>query len=360
MFGSRTRLLARIARPRLLNPTSVCIPKVSLSRYHSPRAAGIPRQFSQTVSRNKALEERYRQENAENEDVDGDENTYPLYSVSDGEAHNAFERAKANWPSHPNPPDGWNTNWDEYGLLPTLFSHSPYFMMLPQIEMVRIRQGIKGSPVEGVMFSDEDGSLVLKVGGGEQLYSFDMGDTQMSKFDEVGGKSPLPESKEGTSLFERIIERDDTVRQDLYRLGYLPSVPSATTEEQEASGFIGGDAQEVRNQGGEAAEILQMKEDVDQMMRDNGIEPPEDPEEWEREFMNLSQRLQKSFGDIEADIDSLRRALDDLDPDVGLRQVDELIKKYEMANPTATQRSDADVLESSKGHAVKRNKGERQ
>ncbi len=55
---------------------------------------------------------------------------------------------------------------------------------------------------------------------------------------------------EGASLFERIIERDDTVRQDLHKLGYLPSVPLATTEEQEAGGLVAADAQEVLSQGG--------------------------------------------------------------------------------------------------------------
>lgn len=328
MFRSCTRLLARIARPRLLNTPSIYLPKYTLSRYHSPRTAGIPRHFSQTVSQSKALEERYSQEDAEDEGEEP-EDTYPLYSITDAAAHKAFEHAKANWPSHPNPPEGWNTNWDEYGLLPTLFSPSPYFMMLPQIEMVCIRAGVKGSPVEGVMFNDEDGSLVLKVGGGEQLYVFDMENTQISKFDGAEGGSPL-ESMEGASLFERIIERDDTVRQDLHKLGYLPSVPLATTEEQEAGGLVAADAQEVLSQGGEEAELLKVKEDMDQMMRDNGIEPPEDPEEWEREFMMLSQRLQESFGDIETDIDDLQRALDDLDPDAGLRQVDELIAKYEV------------------------------
>ncbi|KAK0192679.1 hypothetical protein F5146DRAFT_1041053 [Armillaria mellea] len=324
MFRSRTRLLARIVRPRLLNTPSVCLPKYSLSRYHSPRTAGIPRQFSQTALQSKALEERYNEENAEDEGEEPDD-TYPLYSITDAAAHKAFEHAKANWPSHPNPPEGWNTNWDEYGLLPTLFSPSPYFMMLPQIEMVCIRAGVKGSPVEGVMFNDEDGSLVLKVGRGEQLYVFDMENTQISKFDGAEGGSLL-ESTEGASLFDRIIERDDTVRQDLHKLGYLPS---------EAGGLVVADTQEVLSQGGEEAELLKVKEDMDQMMRDNGIEPPEDPEEWEQEFMMLSQRLQESFGDIEADIDNLQRALDDLDPDEGLRQVDELIAKYEMAKTDA-------------------------
>ncbi|PBK67473.1 hypothetical protein ARMSODRAFT_1085997 [Armillaria solidipes] len=333
MFRSRARLLTRIARPRLLNTPSICLPKYSLSRYHSPRTAGIPRQFSQTVSQSRALEERYSQEDAGDEGEEP-EDTYPLYSITDAAAHKTFEHAKANWPSHPNPPEGWNTNWDEYGLLPTLFSPSPYFMMLPQIEMVCIRAGVKGSPVEGVMFSDEDGSLVLKVGGGEQLYVFDMENTQISKFDDAERGSPL-ESTEGASLFDRIIERDDTVRQDLHKLGYRPSVPLATTEEQEAGGLVAADAQEVLSQGGEEAELLKVKEDMDQMMRDNGIEPPEDPEEWEREFMTLSQRLQESFGDIEADIDNLQRALDDMDPDAGLRQVDELIAKYEMAKTDA-------------------------
>ncbi|SJK98475.1 uncharacterized protein ARMOST_01743 [Armillaria ostoyae] len=331
MFRSRTRLLGRIARPRLLNTSSICLPKYSLSRFQLPRTAG--RQFSQTVSQSRALEERYSQEDAEDEGEEP-EDTYPLYSITDAAAHKTFEHAKANWPSHPNPPEGWNTNWDEYGLLPTLFSPSPYFMMLPQIEMVCIRAGVKGSPVEGVMFSDEDGGLVLKVGGGEQLYVFDMENTQISKFDDAERGSPL-ESTEGASLFDRIIERDDTVRQDLHKLGYRPSVPLTTTEEQEAGGLVAADAQEVLSQGGEEAELLKVKEDMDQMMRDNGIEPPEDPEEWEREFMTLSQRLQESFDDIEADIDNLQRALDVLDPDAGLRQVDELIAKYEMAKTDA-------------------------
>ncbi|KAK0480669.1 hypothetical protein IW261DRAFT_1473797 [Armillaria novae-zelandiae] len=339
MFRSRTRLLARIARPRLLNAPSICLPKYFLSRYQFSRPAEIPRQFSQTVSQSKALEERYSQENAEGENAEP-EDTYPLYSITDEAAHKAFEHAKRNWPSHPNPPDGWNTNWDEYGLLPTLFSPSPYFMMLPQIGMVCIRAGVKGSPVEGVMFSDEDGSLVLKVGGGEQLYVFDMEKTQISKFDGAEGGSPL-ESAEGASLFDRLIERDDTVRQDLRKLGYLPSVPPATTEEQEAGGLVIADAKEVLSQGGEEVELLKVKEDMDRMMRDNGIEPPEDPEEWEREFMMLSQRLQESFGDIEADIDNLQRALNDLDPDEGLRQVDELIAKYEMAKTDAESHDSA-------------------
>ncbi|KAJ7056371.1 hypothetical protein C8F01DRAFT_1155969 [Mycena amicta] len=60
-------------------------------------------------------------------------------------------------------PSGWSTDWKHWDYLLTLFAYSPYFLRLPQIEMlVNVKYAIPGE-VKPVMYSSEHEALVFAV-----------------------------------------------------------------------------------------------------------------------------------------------------------------------------------------------------
>ncbi|KAJ7289395.1 hypothetical protein C8J57DRAFT_1165245 [Mycena rebaudengoi] len=60
-------------------------------------------------------------------------------------------------------PEGWSTDWAKWDYLLTLYALSPYFLRIPQIEMlVNIKYGIPGE-TRPIMYSDEAESLVFAI-----------------------------------------------------------------------------------------------------------------------------------------------------------------------------------------------------
>ncbi|KAJ7853319.1 hypothetical protein B0H14DRAFT_2758556 [Mycena olivaceomarginata] len=60
----------------------------------------------------------------------------------------------AHWPAPDVLPAGWSADWARWDYLLTLFAFSPYFLRLPQIEMlVNVKYGIPGE-VRPIMYSD--------------------------------------------------------------------------------------------------------------------------------------------------------------------------------------------------------------
>ncbi|KAJ7227734.1 hypothetical protein B0H12DRAFT_1077648 [Mycena haematopus] len=58
-------------------------------------------------------------------------------------------------------PPGWSTDWRRWDYLLTLFAFSPYFLRLPQIEMlINVKYGIPGE-VRPIMFSDARQSVLF-------------------------------------------------------------------------------------------------------------------------------------------------------------------------------------------------------
>ncbi|KAJ7181116.1 hypothetical protein C8R46DRAFT_1345257 [Mycena filopes] len=71
--------------------------------------------------------------------------------------------AQTHWPAPSVVPAGWSTDWSQWDYLLTLFAFSPYFLRLPQIEMlVNIKHAIPGE-VRPIMYSVTRESLVFCV-----------------------------------------------------------------------------------------------------------------------------------------------------------------------------------------------------
>jgi hypothetical protein len=161
-----------------------------------------------------------------------------------------IERAKRVWPCPPIIPPGWSSEWEKWPYFLTFFWFSPYFLMLPQIEMlVNIRYGIPGE-ARPILYSDEKESFIFVLHGrfylydcrNLEMYQFEgqwteesLGRAMCGDFDAIP-KSKLEEDPEGAKVLQRIFDRDETVTQilgDKY-LDYTPDV----TRSWEESGSV--------------------------------------------------------------------------------------------------------------------------
>ncbi|KAJ7752885.1 hypothetical protein B0H16DRAFT_780883 [Mycena metata] len=69
--------------------------------------------------------------------------------------------AQTHWPAPSVIPPGWSADWRKWDYLLTLFAFSPYFLRLPQIEMlVNVKYAIPGE-VRPIMFSTARESVVF-------------------------------------------------------------------------------------------------------------------------------------------------------------------------------------------------------
>ncbi|KAJ7166774.1 hypothetical protein C8R46DRAFT_1271718 [Mycena filopes] len=91
--------------------------------------------------------------------------------------------AQTHWPAPSVVPAGWSTDWSQWDYLLTLFAFSPYFLRLPQIEMlVNIKYAIPGE-VRPIMYSVARESLVFCV---EMPDDFEDSDSDSEPESEVG------------------------------------------------------------------------------------------------------------------------------------------------------------------------------
>lgn len=159
-----------------------------------------------------------------------------------------IERAKQVWPCPPIIPAGWSCAWENWPYLFTFFWFSPYFLMLPQIEMlVNIQYRIPGE-ARPILYSDERDSFVFVVNG--KFYFYDCRNLEMHQFEgqwteeslvrgmcgdfDAISKTKLEEDPEGAKVLRRIFDRDETVTQilgDKY-LDYTPDVTETWEETQ--------------------------------------------------------------------------------------------------------------------------------
>lgn len=181
--------------------------------------------------------------------------------------------------------------------------------MLPQFTLILLRHGIPAwdgltpdlgeviPPNTGVeMYSDTD--IIVQLRG--ERYRFVLQDTlqvlRLTSPDTLDGMV-VPEDPDGVSLFMRIMERDDKVRQDLYDQGYLPFVPEATTHEEEQASLRPVEDAQPDEASSSPEDTLHLKSQIDEMMREFGVEPPEDPEKWDEAFATVADKVKDSIGD---------------------------------------------------------------
>ncbi|KAK7024786.1 hypothetical protein R3P38DRAFT_2530349 [Favolaschia claudopus] len=179
--------------------------------------------------------------------------------------------AEANWPSPSVIPPGWSSNWQNWDYLLTLFAFSPYFLRLPQIEMlVNVKFGIPGE-VKPIMYSDARQSVLFSTevptdpempgsdsradGAGYvfllncktfEIWTYDpeRGENAPDTIEELVllvGAAPTPEGvpmkklepePEGEAALKRILDRDPTVIS-LLEDEFLGYAPRATERDEE-------------------------------------------------------------------------------------------------------------------------------
>jgi hypothetical protein len=88
----------------------------------------------------------------------------------DDEARAVIARAKEVWPCPPIIPAGWSCSWEHWSYLLTFYWLSPYYLMLPQIEMiVNIRYRIPGE-TRPILFSNEQQSFIFTLVDDERRF----------------------------------------------------------------------------------------------------------------------------------------------------------------------------------------------
>ncbi|KAJ6551537.1 hypothetical protein B0H19DRAFT_1158070 [Mycena capillaripes] len=177
--------------------------------------------------------------------------------------------AVKNWPAPAVIPAGWSADWKQWDYLLTLFAFSPYFLRLPQIEMlVNVKYGIPGE-VRPIMYSDARESVVFSTeiptdpdapddapdGAGHvfllncrtfELYTYDPARPEHAPdtIEELAlliAAAPTPEGvpmvqlqpdPDGEAALQRVLARDATVIP-LLESDFLGYAPRATEPEQE-------------------------------------------------------------------------------------------------------------------------------
>ncbi|KAG5643019.1 hypothetical protein DXG03_001757 [Asterophora parasitica] len=139
-------------------------------------------------------------------------------------------RAKKVWPCPPSVPAGWSCKWEDWKYLLTFYWLSPYYLMLPQIEMaVNIRHAIRGE-TRPLLFSNERQAFVFTlVDSPRKFFLFDGANGALYRFMSVGSEQALVHlmgqgddaiqerlhlvkpSPEGEEAVQRILARDAAV-----------------------------------------------------------------------------------------------------------------------------------------------------
>ncbi len=288
---TRRTVLAVRTLPRVALPVARTLAPVvssSFQRHYTPTPAVFARQTTRQELRR--LEEDDQEENEEYDDEDAEEGfTAPPEVLEKIQAH-----AEAHWTglAPTTLPPGWSNDWRNWEAMPSLFAPSPFFLMLPQVFMFFLRCGVKPwtglSPyldasvppnVGVVAYKDE--LVVLRLGDASYIMDLASGDaglyTVAPGSDGFTKGRLIPEDAYGRSLCDRLMDRDDSIREELFKNGYLPYVPEATTEAQEAQAIEVSEDMEEKME--EMQEQLRM---IDSVMRDMGLDPPENPEEWQK------------------------------------------------------------------------------
>ncbi|KAK7052059.1 hypothetical protein R3P38DRAFT_3305917 [Favolaschia claudopus] len=175
--------------------------------------------------------------------------------------------AYANWRSPSVILPGWSSNWQSWDCLLTLFAFSPYFLRLPQIEMlVNVKFGIPGE-AKPIMYSDARQSVLFSTlvppdpelpgsdGAGYvfllncktfEIWTYDpeRGENAPDTIEELVlpvGAAPTPEGvpikkldpgAEGEAALKRILDRGPTVIS-LLEDEFLGYAPCATERDEE-------------------------------------------------------------------------------------------------------------------------------
>ncbi|KAF8323449.1 hypothetical protein F5887DRAFT_1086843 [Amanita rubescens] len=200
------------------------------------------------------------------------------------------KNAKSAWPPPPSiPSGGWSSEWEHWPYLLTFYWSSPYFLMLPQIEMIaNILYNLRGE-TRPLLFSNSRNQFVFTLfQEPTRFFLYDVNKQFLAEFDNVTSEEELvlkmdedPEvlpltilspNPEGESAIRRILDRDETVIPVLAEnfLDYTPQATEPSQENLSGSPFATEDEDEFRDL------IL---EKVDEALKDGKTELTEE-EQW--------------------------------------------------------------------------------
>jgi hypothetical protein len=199
---------------------------------------------------------------------------------ADDEARAVIARAKEVWPCPPIVPAGWSCAWEHWSYLLTFYWFSPYYLMLPQIEMiVNIRYRIPGE-TRPILFSNEQQSFIFTlVDDGRRFFMYNIAEQALWEFmgvedeeslvrrmdDDFGAlesemKKLVPD-EEGEECVKRILARDETVIPVLAEK-FLDHTPEPTHQWDEDMTADGG---EVFDEDEETVALEKLAEDMEEM-----------------------------------------------------------------------------------------------
>ncbi|KAG6899297.1 hypothetical protein C0993_011459 [Termitomyces sp. T159_Od127] len=182
-----------------------------------------------------------------------DFNTVPLkfdWGINSDQYNKLLAHAHKFWPPPPFVPPNWSSTWSDWEALPSYYSFSPYYLMLPQIQMhINIQYGIRGE-TRPLLFSNKRDAFIFTIVHSDHYFLFDgcysalyyiqdvCNDHQLVELVAQGDDAivaklqAVEESEEGLSALERIMARDETVIP-LLAEKFLNYTPAPTTPKME-------------------------------------------------------------------------------------------------------------------------------
>ncbi|KAG6879555.1 hypothetical protein C0992_001560 [Termitomyces sp. T32_za158] len=180
-------------------------------------------------------------------------NTIPLkfeWIISPDKYDKVLAHARKCWPPPPFVPPNWSSTWSEWDSLLSYYSFSPYYLMLPQIQMhINIQYGIRGE-TRPILFSNERDAFIFTIVHSNHYFLFDgsysalyyihdvCNDQQLVELVAQGDDAivdrfqAIEESEEGLAALKRIMARDETVIP-LLAEKFLSYTPVPTTPKME-------------------------------------------------------------------------------------------------------------------------------
>ncbi|KAG5652119.1 hypothetical protein H0H81_006256 [Sphagnurus paluster] len=170
-----------------------------------------------------------------------------------------LSRATQVWPAPPSIPAGWSASWADWSYLLTFYWLSPYFLMLPQIEMlVNIRYALPGETRPVLFQNDSQRFVFTTVLNPNRFFLFDGAANALFRIKGARDESalvaimaqgehalqaaliPMVPNPEGDAALARILDRDGSV-VPLLAEKFLDYTPVPTTPWEEGHGAADDD-----------------------------------------------------------------------------------------------------------------------
>ncbi|KAF5382205.1 hypothetical protein D9615_004386 [Tricholomella constricta] len=274
--------------------------------------------------------------------------------IEPSEYRQILARTKQVWPCPRALPPGWSCKWEDWAYLLTFYWLSPYYLMLPQIEMVvNIRHRIPGE-TRPILFSNERQAFVFTlVDSPRQFFLFDGAGSVLYRVAGISNEQALvqlmtqgddafqaklqlvPPDEEGEEALMRILARDATVIPLLAEkfLDYTP-VPTKQWEE----GNLPVDEEFPME------EFLQDLQGLEEMEKEHKLQSTQDgfdleglPGE-EEGRAEIPERMEEDDDDDDDDeLHPIEQALDNIDNMEDVEELMKLARQEEETRKTSTR-----------------------